>query len=821
MNECIKCSFETRTYAKLIIHYKFVHSHENDFQLTCSIDGCLRTYRNICSFLKHVKRNHKTFHDNHFYRWRHLNVDPNLTESFHHVHENDDDNNDIQVAQNAGADEQMQDIPQTEVDYIRKVALFLLSLRENSKLPSNAITKVITEVTDMLCYHQSEISGRVLSFLRDIAVTEQQLEQCSTLLMEQTQIGSACLFLNSEYKLNKYVRENFGFIAPIQYDLSRNSKDGKFQYIPIFKTLQNLLNHNDVFSYVINSHQSEDNILRDICDGLLFRNNELFGSDPTALQIMLYFDEFTASNPIGNKVKNFKIGAFYMLLGNLPPKYRSQLYTIQLVTLCMSSAIKIHGFHAVLEPLIYDLKLLETEGITILKDSGEYKFYGSVCCVISDNLGAHGIGGFLESFSCLRNCRFCFVTKDNMQRMFECDDFNLRTPQMHSAQLRNLEQDSSLSSVYGIKADSPLNDLEFYHVTKGLPSDLAHDLFEGVVCYVLSNTIESLVRADLFSLDELNTSILNFKWDATDVSNKPVTVPKTLRNFNIKQTAAQIWCLARFLPLIIGDKVNRGNVAWETFLLMRDMIFFVCSPEIDKGEVLLMKDIIEDFHESYRQNYPNDSVKPKFHYTLHYPMETLKFGPLVHLQTIRFEGKHNYFKELVYRTKNKMNICKSLALRHQYYQCTFNASENYLFSLQPETSDGSTIPLCLLRNEYQRLLSDVLHGVTDVYLSNTVSMNSIKYFKGCCVIRNLVGDLFYFSRVQQCVAANGHIFLLCTKMRTVNFDRHFHAFIVRETEECDCIDLKNLKDPHPYGLYPCPVVHNSFFVVMKYNVLFN
>lgn len=39
-----------------------------------------------------------------------------------------------------------------------------------------------------------------------------------------------------------------------------------------------------------------------------------FGADTQALEIMLYFDEFTASNPIGNKVKKIKIGAFYMLL---------------------------------------------------------------------------------------------------------------------------------------------------------------------------------------------------------------------------------------------------------------------------------------------------------------------------------------------------------------------------------------------------------------------------------------------------------------------------------------------------------------------------
>lgn len=121
-----------------------------------------------------------------------------------------------------------------------------------------------------------------------------------------------------------------------------------------------------------------------------------------------------------------------------------------------------------------------------------------------------------------------------MQRLLNCDDFNLRTSEMHSAQLKNLERDNNLSSVYGVKSDSPF--LEYFHVTKGLPSDL----FEGVVCCVLTNTLESLVRAGLFSLEDLNIAVLNFPFEPTDVSNKPTTVPKTLRNFSIKQTATQI-----------------------------------------------------------------------------------------------------------------------------------------------------------------------------------------------------------------------------------------------------------------------------------------
>lgn len=110
---------------------------------------------------------------------------------------------------------------------------------------------------------------------------------------------------------------------------------------------------------------------------------------------------------------------------------------------------------------------------------------------------------------------------------------------------------------------------------------------------------------------------------------------------------------------MVGDKIPRPDPKWKTFLLLRNVLFYVCAPAVDRGHIMLMEDVIEDFHELYRENFPEETVKPKFHFTLHYPNQTLDYGPLVHLQTIRFEGKHNYFKELVYRTKNKKNICKS------------------------------------------------------------------------------------------------------------------------------------------------------------------
>lgn len=48
--------------------------------------------------------------------------------------------------------------------------------------------------------------------------------------------------------------------------------------------------------------------LRDFCDGELFRNNQLFREDPSALQIQLYYDELELCNPLGSKAKKHKLG---------------------------------------------------------------------------------------------------------------------------------------------------------------------------------------------------------------------------------------------------------------------------------------------------------------------------------------------------------------------------------------------------------------------------------------------------------------------------------------------------------------------------------
>ena len=57
------------------------------------------------------------------------------------------------------------------------------------------------------------------------------------------------------------------------------------------------------------------------------------------------------------------LAMFYYLLGNVRPKFRSQLKVIQLVAVVNSSVIKNNGIDAVLKPVVEGIKTLEKASI--------------------------------------------------------------------------------------------------------------------------------------------------------------------------------------------------------------------------------------------------------------------------------------------------------------------------------------------------------------------------------------------------------------------------------------------------------------------------
>ncbi len=93
---------------------------------------------------------------------------------------------------------------------------------------------------------------------------------------------------------------------------------------------------------------------------------------------------------------------------------------------------------------MFDLRILEYEGLLVSRTDGNHWFRGTVAVVIGDNLGSHAIGGFLESFSSYRVCRFCMIKSQihSNPMTLACS----RTKTGHNEQVSIVLQDQSLAT---------------------------------------------------------------------------------------------------------------------------------------------------------------------------------------------------------------------------------------------------------------------------------------------------------------------------------------------------------------------------------------
>ncbi|KAK3915729.1 6,7-dimethyl-8-ribityllumazine synthase [Frankliniella fusca] len=183
------------------------------------------------------------------------------------------------------------------------------------------------------------------------------------------------------------------------------------------------------------------------------------------------------------------------MIGNIPPHLRSRISTIQLVALCIEKYFNHTEFYG---PVVSDLRDLETGGV-LIPSVGIVK--GSLVCIVRDNLGSHGLGGFVEQFSSsLYFCRFCLVNRSDFHKEGgELVSFQRRTIDSYNAALDYLK--ATKKKVYhGVKFNSIFNELNYYHVCNGLPPCLAHDLNEGVIAYDMKIFIDYFVEKEWKSL---------------------------------------------------------------------------------------------------------------------------------------------------------------------------------------------------------------------------------------------------------------------------------------------------------------------------------
>lgn len=119
-------------------------------------------------------------------------------------------------------------------------------------------------------------------------------------------------------------------------------------------------------------------------------------------------------------------------------------------------------------------------------------------------------------------------------------------------------------------------------------------------------------------------------------------------------------------------------------------MLILLSYKLSNSQLTYLRYLIHEYIDQRQSLFPDVSIKPKHHYLLHYPQLIKQFGPLRYLWTMRFESKHQYFKNIIRHTTNYKSVLLSFSHKHQLLQA-LNLSQNSVFKSKIISEDAVKI----------------------------------------------------------------------------------------------------------------------------------
>lgn len=800
---CPVCLNKVDSLRSLTTHYS---SHCSDgVAVKCVMKYCEAEFTVHSSYTSHMSRNHS-----------HCTIDSikqelmqysqNGSAASHESKSYDDDPNDDGHSEVNNID--------IGRDFTRNVAMMFLKIQEVYMLPSSTLQMIIGDFTNAIEACESLCLDKIKRICENFQVDERATVDIMNILSNSLS-SQAVSALSTEWKRKKYYKENFSYIDPVEYKYGTNNMQNKtFQYVPLLKTLKAMLEKEDVQAQVMNPPQHVEGLLANFQDGKLFNIHPVTSKTKNPIQIVLYSDEFEVVNPLGPHKKKHKILAFYYIVGNLHMQSKSRKSVTQLLALCKSEDVKECGLQPLADLINAEVSVLENEGLCI--QGIHDRVYGSLMYICGDNLNSHALGGFNTSFSpnVLRPCRFCMVTRDEIQDVINADALTLRTKEDYNNSVRIVSENPSHSKTYGIHFNSPFNSGNF-HVVGGLPPDIMHDLLEGVVPFELALVLKALISEKFITLHNVNHKITTWKYGPLDRLDKPVAISNL--GDTIKQNACRTWCLLRLLPLMLCEWVPENNLYWLFLLDLKNIVEITFAHKLAIGHVIHLQQMVQDHIHSFKNLFPNERLKPKHHFLLHYPMQMMLMGPLRQCWCMRFEAKHYYFIRTLRTVNNYINPCATLATRHQYNMAYRLISDTAFLKEDLTISSTTVVDIQFLSDMVREGLESC--GITaseSLHQCHFVKIDGIAYYQKMYVVVKMHEDMPIFGRIDAIFLQSMQPYFLLM-MFHAEYHSHKSGYLLRPENELKVLKPSDLYDYYPLTAY---ISENKRYVILK-NFLFD
>lgn len=170
-------------------------------------------------------------------------------------------------------------------------------------------------------------------------------------------------------------------------------------------------------------------------------------------------------------------------------------------------------------------------------------------------------------------------------------------------------------------------------------------------------------------------------------------------------------------------------------MLLKDILELSASFKLTEDSLDFLDAKISEHRGLLLTVFPHFTLRPKHHFVEHYPQLMRMYGPLRDMWTMRFEGKHKFFKQVIHNTKNFKNVPQTLAVRHQRMMA-YHVDSFFKPSIQMDKVSLSLVSS--LPENIQNLLKQRYASQNTVLAASSVSVDGIKYSSDMIVSVGLV-----------------------------------------------------------------------------------
>lgn len=521
-------------------------------------------------------------------------------------------------------------------------------------------------------------------------------------------------------------------------------------------------------------------------------------STSSVLPLLVYYDDFECGNPLGSHAGIHKLGGMYVSLPCLPPRFASQLSYIFLQYIFHSSDRTNFGNRVTFAPVIDQLNLLATEGINIKTEYYEGNIRFGVAAIVGDNLGLHGMLGFAEGFTANFPCRICRATREQCGEMLVENKKLLRNNLNYAADVAASDLKTS-----GVRQECVWLRLKGFNLFRNVGVDAMHDINEGISKYLITVVLNSLISEGAFDLSYLNNRLLEFNF-GPDSDNKPPPLSMEKGSVKVKMSATESSHFVTYFGLLVGHKIPRFDMdddaklstsqkCYHLYILLRKCVELVMARHVSEGMAVLLEEYVAKMNALYLE-IGKTPLQPKFHHLLHYPQMLLKFGPVSHLWSMRFEAKHKVGKKAARASASRVNLCKTVAKKIQL-QLNDLFVQNTLRPPVFTTSMGHSAHPSVV-SELVRQLPHLPRNPVITSHAFVTSPNNVTYRRKDVIHVGLDSECMYpvFGEIQELYyeKISGECYASVIHFETAYFDNHFLAYKVCRTTRRGFVALRNL-----------------------------